>query len=165
MQDPFQITFKGMPATPEVETEVRAWLEKLAPLRAGARMTSGQIAIEAVFEHQRHRQGYRYQVQMRLATDGNPMTVGVDDLANVPHEDVYVAVRNGFRSIRRQLLEDQAQRIARGEMLPAVLAPVDSVGLSTSVGGSEPVNVATSVGLSAPVDVSTPAPLGGGETL
>lgn len=120
MQNQFQITFKGMTATPEVEAEVRAWLEKLAPLRAAAQMTSGQIAIEAAFGHQRNQQGYRYQVRMQLATARAPMTVGADDVGNVPHDDVYVAIRNGFRSVKRQLLEDEARQAALGEPLPAV---------------------------------------------
>ena len=129
LPDSFQTTFKGTTGTPEIEAEIRAWLEKLAPLRADVDMTGGKIAIEAVFEHQRNRQGYRYQVQMNLRTVGAPLIVSSDEAGNGPHDDVYVAIRNGFRSVRRQLLERGARPVIPPSPSIAPSVVPDSVGV------------------------------------
>ena len=130
VQDTFRIKFTGMPAHADAEVEIRAWLEKLAPLCAGARMTGGQITIAAVFEHHRNRQGLHYQVLMQLGTEGEPITVGPSDVGNVPHDDIFVAIRNGFRSVRRQLLGAEALRLARGEVPLSTSACDDPLGVA-----------------------------------
>jgi hypothetical protein len=141
VQDTFQIKFMGMPAHADAEAEVRAWLDKLAPLRASAGMTSGQIAIEAVFEHHRNRQGMHYQIQMQLGTAGNSIKVGSSDIGNVPHDDIFVAIRNGFRSVRRQLEGVEALRLQRDESI-GTKSLDDSPGPSTA--GVAPTPIADS---------------------
>ena len=144
MQDTFRIKFTGMPVHADAEAEIRAWLDKLAPLRAGAQLTGGQIAVQAVFEHHGKRQGVHYQVQMQLGSEGNPITVGSSDVGNLPHDDIFVAIRNGFRSVRRQLQEAEAQRLARGEV-PAAASSVDD-----ALAGPSPLALPTSVDVTSP---------------
>jgi hypothetical protein len=40
---------------------------------------------------------------MELVMPAGPVRVGPDHPANLPHEDVYVAIRNAFRAARREL--------------------------------------------------------------
>jgi hypothetical protein len=80
---------------------------------------------------------------MQLGTDGEPITVGPSDVGNVPHDDIFVAIRNGFRSVRRQLLGAEALRLARGEVPSSASACDDPLDVSA------PVAFETSVDLNA----------------
>lgn len=103
---PCRITFEGFPASEPPRIEIRAWLARLGDLTAP--MTGGEVAIE-VRDHGRKER--RYHVRMELTMPAGPVIVGADHPANLPHEDLYVAVRNAFRAARRELemqLRDQA---------------------------------------------------------
>jgi len=63
-------------------------------------MIRGEVAIEAF---DRGRKEPRYRVRMELVMPAGPVRVGSDHPANLPHEDVYVAIRNAFRAARREL--------------------------------------------------------------
>jgi hypothetical protein len=105
-QRPCRILFEGFPASEPPRTEVRAWLVRLGALTAP--MLGGEVAIEAVDQG---RKETRYRVRMELVMPAGPVIVGSAHPANVPHEDVYVAIRNAFRAARRELetrLRDKA---------------------------------------------------------
>jgi hypothetical protein len=105
---PCQIVFKGMDPTEAARVEVRAWLDRLGALTAP--MIGGQVVIEAIDEGRR--EDRRYHVRMDLTMPEGVVSVGPDHPSNGPHEDVYVAIRNGFRAARRQLeIWTQAQRV------------------------------------------------------
>lgn len=110
MENSFKVAFKGMDTSRAVEAEVRAWLGKLGPLTIAAGITGGQIVIEAVHLHN---QGSRHQARMELAIPGRTLLIGPDHAGNGAHEDVYVAVRNAFRALRRQMAEDRERRQAQ----------------------------------------------------
>lgn len=95
---PCQIIFEGFPASEPPRAEVRAWLARLGALTAP--MISGEVAIEVVNQG---RTEPRYRVRMELVMPAGPVRVGLDHPANLPHEDVYVAIRNAFRAARREL--------------------------------------------------------------
>jgi hypothetical protein len=95
---PCRITFHGFPPSEPPRIEVRAWLSRLGALTAP--MLGGEVAIEAVDEGRKER---RYLVRMELLMPAGPVIVGADHPGNVPHEDVYVAIRNAFRAARREL--------------------------------------------------------------
>jgi cold shock CspA family protein/ribosome-associated translation inhibitor RaiA len=107
MENSFKIVFKGLDASRAVEAEVRAWLGKLAPLTTAAGITGGQITIEAVHQHN---QGSRHHARMDLSIPGRALVIGPEHPGNAAHEDVYVAVRNVFRALRRQLEADRERR-------------------------------------------------------
>jgi len=98
LRRPCQITFSGMVASEPPRAEVHAWLEKLDALTAS--MTDGQVLIEAV-DRGRHERHYRVRMSLTLTT--GVVIVDYDHPSNVPHEDVFVAIRNAFRAARRQL--------------------------------------------------------------
>jgi hypothetical protein len=77
---------------------VHAWLARLGDLTAP--MLGGEVAIEAVEEKRKER---RYRVRVQLNMPKGPVIVGADHPVNLPHEDVYVAIRNAFRAARREL--------------------------------------------------------------
>ena len=93
-----QITFGGMLASEPTRLEVHAWLDRLHTLTAS--MTGGQVLIEAV---DRGRKERHYRVRMSLTLTTGVVIVDYDHPSNVPHEDVFVAIRNAFRAARRQL--------------------------------------------------------------
>jgi hypothetical protein len=95
---PCQIIFEGFPASEPPRIEVRAWLARLGALTAP--MIRGEVAITAL---DRGRKEARYRVRMELVMPAGPVRVGSDHPANLPHEDVYVAIRNAFRAARREL--------------------------------------------------------------
>jgi hypothetical protein len=93
-----QITFAGMLASEPARVEVHAWVERLGELTRP--MRAGQVLIEAV---DRGRKERHYRVRMDLTMPTGVVVVDYDHPNNRPHEDVYVAIRNGFRAARRQL--------------------------------------------------------------
>ena len=95
---PCRITFHGFAPSEPPRIEVRAWLARLGALTAP--MTGGEVAIEVLEQGRKER---RYRVRMELVMPAGPVLVGSDHPANLPHEDVYVAIRNAFRAARREL--------------------------------------------------------------
>jgi hypothetical protein len=73
-------------------------------------MLGGDVAIEAVDEGRKER---CYRVRIQLQMPGGPVLVGSDHPANLPCDDVYVAIRNAFRIARREL-ETQLRANAPG---------------------------------------------------
>jgi hypothetical protein len=113
---PCQIIFEGFPASEPPRVEVRAWLARLGALTAP--MIRGEVAIEAVNQG---RTEPRYRVRMELVMPAGPVRVGLDHPANLPHEDVYVAIRNAFRAARRELearLEAEAAAVPQATQWP-----------------------------------------------
>ena len=113
--DPIQVKFKGMDANKLVEAEVRAWLQKLAPLTAAACVSGGLVVVEAAA---RNLEGWAHHARIELKADGGPIVVGPEHAGNNAHEDVYIAVRNAFRGLRR-LLEQRGQQPGAAVVVPA----------------------------------------------
>ena len=106
-----QVTFVGMDAVEAAKVEVRAWLPRLGALTE--QVTAGHVVIEAIDEHRKER---RYRVRMELTMGEGVVIVTHDHPSNIAHEDVYVAIRNGFRAARRQLEEHGKTRDAIGRI-------------------------------------------------
>jgi hypothetical protein len=94
-----RIIFEGFPASEPPRIEVQAWLARLEALTAPS-MIGGEVAIEALAQGRKER---RYRVRMELVMPAGPVIVGSDHPTNLPHEDVFVAIRNAFRAARREL--------------------------------------------------------------
>lgn len=110
MQVPAQITFRGMDASPAVERRIREKVRKLENLND--RITSCHVVVEA--PHRRRQKGKLYLVSIDVTVPGRELVVKTAKRLNHSHEDVYVALRDAFNAIRRQL-EDHA-RESRGEV-------------------------------------------------
>jgi hypothetical protein len=95
---PCRIDFEGFTGTEAAKVEVRAWIDKLGELTEP--MTSAEVAIEATHEPRKDR---LFRVRMRLAMRAGVVVVPPDHPNNGAHEDIFCAIRNGFRAARRQL--------------------------------------------------------------
>lgn len=110
MQVPLQITFRNIETSPAVEARVRERVEELE--RFHGRIISCRVVIEA--PSQRRHEGGLYHVRVDLKIPGREIVVKRDPPEHHAHEDIYVAVRDCFDAVRRQL-EDHARR-GRGDV-------------------------------------------------
>jgi ribosomal subunit interface protein len=99
-----------MKVSPAVEAKVRERVEELE--RFHDRITSCRVVIEV--PHRRHLQGDLYHIRVDLKVPGREIVVKRDPPEHHAHEDIYVAVRDCFDAVRRQL-EDHARR-RRGDV-------------------------------------------------
>ena len=106
MQLPLQIVFRNIPPSEAVEAKVRERAEKLAKITDN--ILTCRVTVEAPHKH--HHIGLTYQVRIELAVPGNEIVVSRDPGLNHAHEDVYVAVRDAFNAVRRQL-EDYVRQM------------------------------------------------------
>jgi cold shock CspA family protein/ribosome-associated translation inhibitor RaiA len=112
MQVPLEIVFHNLDRSDAVETLVRERVAKIELMRGD--ITSCRVTVEA--PHKSHQQGNLYSVRIDLHYAGGEVLANRAPSAHHAHEDVYVAVRDAFNAVRRQL-QDRAQ-VRRGEVKP-----------------------------------------------
>lgn len=101
MQTPLQITFRGFPHSDAVETDIRERVQALEQFYD--RIVGCDVAVEA--EHHHHQQGNLYHVRIHLGVPGKDLMVSREHHEKQAHEDVYVALRDAFDALKRQLVE------------------------------------------------------------
>ena len=104
-----QITFRNIDASPAVEAKIRERAGELEQFFD--RIVSCRVVIEAP---NRRRHGDLYHIRVDLKVPGNEIVVKRDPPEHHAHEDIYVAVRDCFDAVRRQL-EDHVRR-QRGDV-------------------------------------------------
>jgi ribosomal subunit interface protein len=104
MKKPLQITFHGMEKSDAVEDAVRRKCEHLE--RFAGDIMSCRVVVDQVQLHQR--QGRPFGVSIDLTLPGRELVVD-----RVQDEDVYVALRDAFDGMKRQL--EDAVRQRRGD--------------------------------------------------
>jgi cold shock CspA family protein len=129
MQIPVTVSFRHMQPSPAVEARARALAVRLD--RYYDRITGCHIVIEAPPAH-RHT-GAPFAVKIDATMPGGVIHVDSQRDLRDEHADVYVAMRDAFHSVRRQL-QDFARR-TRGDIKrhetperTGVVAEVDSAG-------------------------------------
>jgi ribosomal subunit interface protein len=105
MQVPLQITLRNIPHSDALEQRIRDKAAKLEPLNL--RITSFGVTVEASHRHQQ--QGREFSVSLDLRMPGREFVV-----TREADEDVYVALRDAFDALRRQV--DEFLRVQRGEI-------------------------------------------------
>ena len=95
-----EIRFIGMEASAALASAAREKSAKLELLCAD--ISSCQVVIEVPHKHQQ--QGRTFAVRLALTVPGRSLSV-----SRTEHEDAYVALRNAFDNMKRQL-EDSQQR-------------------------------------------------------
>lgn len=110
MQVPLQITFRGFPSSEAIESRISARVNKLE--RLCDRITGCRVVVESPHHHQQH--GNTYRVSIDLTVPDGELVVGRHNGLNHAHEDVYVAIRDAFDALSRQL-QDHVRR-QRGEV-------------------------------------------------
>ena len=114
MHTPLNITFRGMTSSPSVEEAVRRWVGRLE--QCCDRIQSCSVLVEKPHNHRaRHN---HFHVRIDVIVPGRQISVSRDPERDPRHEDVYVALADGFRAVRRRLNEhahirrDMPRRVA-----------------------------------------------------
>lgn len=106
MQIPLQITFRDMEPSTAVEAGIREKAGKLEQFYD--HIMSCQVVVEAPHSH--HHKGNLYQVRINMTVpDGELLVNHGHHHQDHSHEDVYVAIRDAFDAMKRQL-EDYARK-------------------------------------------------------
>jgi ribosomal subunit interface protein len=114
MRNALQITFRDMSPSDALEARIRDQAAKLEKFHSN--ITSCRVTVEESRKH--HSQGRHFGVRIEVHVPG-----GEPLMATLKHdEDVYVAVRDAFGAVRRQL--EEGLREMRGEV-KAHEAPLD----------------------------------------
>ena len=137
---PVQITFRNMDGSEAVERHIRDRVEKLANFHD--RITTCHVVVEARHRHQQH--GRIFHIRVTVMVPGRTIVVGRDPGEHHAHEDVYVAIRDAFDAVRRQL-EDHARTMrddVKTHLVPdhgriQRLMPHDGYGFIETVDGNE----------------------------
>ena len=105
MQIPLQITVRHMPRSDALEARIRDQAAKLDEFHP--HLMSCRVTVEEKGRHQK--QGRQFQVRIDARVPGREI------VANRDHdEDVYVALRDAFAAVTRQLEEEV--RVTRGHV-------------------------------------------------
>lgn len=106
MEIPLEITFKNMPPSPAVETQVRTLAEKLE--RFSEHIIRCRVVIEA--PQRRHHQGGLFRVGLTLTTPHRKrIVVNRRHPKDHAYEDAHVAIHDAFTAAARRL-EDVVRR-------------------------------------------------------
>ena len=101
---PVQITIRDMPISPALEKKIRTRAEKLN--RFYDRIMSCRIVVELPQKHKR--QGKLYNIRIILSIPKKDFVV-----TRKSDQDIYVALRDAFKAIERQLEEYARKRNGR----------------------------------------------------
>jgi ribosomal subunit interface protein len=99
MQEPLQISYRDVTPSAALEAAIHERAAKLDEFFD--RITGCRVLVES--PHRRHQQGRLYHVRVELAVPGRSIVVDREPHEHHEHEDVYVAVRDAFDAVRRQL--------------------------------------------------------------
>lgn len=100
MQKALQITFKDIPASPAIETQIREHVEKLEQFYQD--IISCHVVIEQPQRHQS--QGKLYNIHINVGVPGKELAV-----THNLQEDLYVSMRDSFDNMRKQLQSHKEQ--------------------------------------------------------
>lgn len=110
MQLPLEITFQNLEPSPAIEAEIRKRAGKLD--RFHEHVMRCRVVVEAPHKHKHS--GHLYRVLVDVTVPGGELVANRNPDQDQAHEDVYVAIRDAFDAIRRQL-EDYARK-RRGDV-------------------------------------------------
>jgi ribosomal subunit interface protein len=99
MAIPVQITFRGLPQSDAIEANIMKHAERLE--RFQERVSKCRVVVDA--PHRHHVQGNTYSVKVDLRLPHGELVVSRDSDADHTHENLYVAIRDAFAALARQL--------------------------------------------------------------
>jgi len=114
MQIPVQITFHGVDHSDAVEDRVREKVKKLEQLYD--RITSCRVVIEQHHKNTSnlHHKGEPFHIRVDLTVPGAELVVRRDPKDSHVNEDIFLALRESFQNMERQLKEFVARQ--RGDV-------------------------------------------------
>jgi len=108
VEQPLQVTFRNLGESDAIKSlilEESEALEKYFP-----RIVGCQVVVELPHQHQR--KGNHYKIHIELKVPGKTILATKNSVYHLSDEDCYLAIRESFHEIRRQL-QDYA-RTRRG---------------------------------------------------
>lgn len=115
MQVPLQITFHNLGHSEAIEANVRKRAEDLEKYCGS--ITACRVAVEALHKHHRH--GNRFHVRVDVTVPDAELVASREPDEHHAYTDVYIAIRDAFDTMRRQL-EDYVRRRRRDVKTHAV---------------------------------------------
>lgn len=109
MQTPLNLTFRHLAPSVAVEARVRELVARLE--RFHDRIISCNVVIEAPPSHRR--KGGAFAVKVELTIPGEVINANSAHAAQPQHADVYIALRDAFDSVKRQLQEGELSHRVR----------------------------------------------------
>ncbi len=107
MQVPLQVAFDGVQHSDAVEARLREEVDKLEQF--SDRIVSVRVVVTK--PQRRHNKGDTFQIRITLVVPDSPaIAVSRDPAADGAHEDIYVTIRDAFKTARRQLQDVEAKR-------------------------------------------------------
>lgn len=100
MQLPAQITFRDIPRSDAIEAAIREKVDRLE--RFSTHIMSCRVMVGIIQKHKH--QGKLFNIRVDLALPGSEIIVNRDKA-----EDIYVAIRDAFDSVKRKLEEHVRQ--------------------------------------------------------
>jgi ribosomal subunit interface protein len=116
MKLPLQIVFRNLDPSPSVEEKIRERSSKLE--KYADDVISCRVTVEA---NRRHHNGNFYHVVADLKMPGAELVASREAGHDHAHEDLYVAVRDTFDALKRQIEEHVRRR--RGDVKTHQAAP------------------------------------------
>ncbi len=105
MEQPLELTFTDMEPSEFVENNIRERVAKLEQLYD--RITSCHVSVVA--PHKRHQKGNHFDIRIEVRVPGTELVVNNRPGDVNAHEDVYVAIRDAFNAMERQLRKRKAK--------------------------------------------------------
>lgn len=99
MKIPLEIVFRDFERSEAVETRVREKVEKLE--RFYGDIISCRVSID--WHHRRHNKGNLYHIRIDLRVPGAELVANREPHDQHAYEDIYVAIRDAFDAMQRQL--------------------------------------------------------------
>jgi len=100
-----QVVFRGIDHSQAVEEAVQKRAEKLA--RFSDQIQSLRVTVES--PHNNHHKGKVYHVGVEAFIPNHDIVVNHDQHDNHAHEDIYVAIRDTFDAVERQIKDINAK--------------------------------------------------------
>ena len=112
MQIPLQVAFRNFERSPAVEASVREHAERLD--RFHDHIMSCRVMVEKQQERRVH--GDHFHVRVDVTVPGAELVASREPDAHHRYTDVYVAIRDAFDAMRRQLEDHQRRRDQRAKV-------------------------------------------------
>jgi ribosome-associated translation inhibitor RaiA len=96
---PLQVNFRNLDASEALEAKIREKVDKLG--QSYPAIKSCHVVVEQLHKH--HHQGNHFHVRIELKVPGHELIAGREPDQNHAYTDAYVALRDAFRAMRRQL--------------------------------------------------------------
>ena len=99
MQQPIQVTFKNISESDSLKSLILQHAEELEHYYD--RITHCRVLVESPHKH--HQKGNLFHVTIHLGLPGKTLVVNRNPDNHTAHRDCYLAIRDAFHEMRRQL--------------------------------------------------------------